>query len=226
MHRKNINMNFDKLFDEVLPGFYNLLKKVKNKTVTLKEIGINCNCDSYQSGNDCSHYRDFERFPWRFRIAQHKISFITFNDKIKCVESTRKAYEELSRFSMVWSAYEIYTRLFNLKPWDFFKELNDINVKIICNKIRKIDSEMKFTQFLIKHSYGENAEKNLKSFIGGDNSMLLFFAKEVRNMYVHGNLTANPAGLKSLQFANFLSDLSEFFIIEIKEHFRQISYKF
>ena len=56
--------------------------------------------------------------------------------------------------------------------------------------------------------------------------MLLFFAKEIRNMYVHGNLTANPDGLNSFQFARFLSDLSDFFIIEIKEHFREISYKY
>ena len=56
--------------------------------------------------------------------------------------------------------------------------------------------------------------------------MLLFFAKEVRNMYVHGNLTANPDGLSSIKFANFLSDLSEFFIVEIKEHFKEISYKY
>ncbi len=219
-------MIYDKVLDEVLPGFYNLLKKVNDETISLKDIGINCHCDKPINVKKCSHYRDFERFPWRFRIAQHKISFITFNEKIKCVESTRRAYEELSRFSMIWSSYEIYTRLFNLKPWDFFKELNDVRVKIICNKIRKIDSEKKFTEFLIKHSHGENAERNLKSFIGGNNSMLLFFAKEVRNMYVHGNLTANPDGLSSIKFANFLSDLSEFFIVEIKEHFREISYKY
>ena len=219
-------MDIDKILNEVLPGFPNLLNKINDGSITLKDIGINCFCSNQCQDHDkCKQYLDFERFPWRFRIAQHKVSFLTFNEEIKCVESTRRAYEELSRFSMVWSAYEIYTRLFDLKPWDFFKELNETRVKIICNKIRKIDNEKKFKKFLIKYSHGENADRDLNGFIGGNNSMLLFFAKEIRNMYVHGNLTANPDGLNSFQFARFLSDLSDFFIIEIKEHFREISYK-
>lgn len=222
-----MRMKTDIILEEVLPGYNNLFNKLQNNELLLKDIGIYCNCSSSQrNGSNCEHFQNLERFPWRFRIAQHKISYISFNEIIKCVDSTRKVYEELSRFSMIWSAYEAYVNLFNIKPWDFFKELDPIRVKILSNEIRKIDKERKFTKFLIKNSRSEAANRNLKNFIGGDNSMITFFAKEVRNIYVHGNLTANPDGIKTTDFAIFLSKLSDFFIIEIKDHFREISYKY
>ena len=51
----------------------------------------------------------------------------------------------------------------------------------------------------------------------------MFYCRNIRNMFVHGELSAGPNGLSATSFSNLLNDLSVFFIDEIKNHFLDIS---
>ena len=49
-------MDIDKILNEVLPGFPNLLNKIDDGSITLKDIGINCSCSSQCQNHDKCKY--------------------------------------------------------------------------------------------------------------------------------------------------------------------------
>ena len=222
--KKYTNYNkLRKIREQVLPGFNHVFDLIEDREYTLKDMGLNCSCNQF-SDRWCPHYYELKRFPWRFRMAQHSVTYTTENSIIECEESTRNGYESLSKFFMVWSAYEVYTRLFGIKPQTFYYGIRRERIKDICQKIRTLDTDKdgnhKLTEFLVKYCMSANSER-LNEFINGEDKWFLFFSKEIRNMYVHGNMSAAPNGIKAKDFSKFLDDLSLFFINEIKAHFKE-----
>ena len=209
--------------EEVLPGFNYIFDLIEDRKITPKDIGLNCKCNQF-SDRWCNHYYELKRFPWRFRMAQHSVVYTTDNPVIECEDSTRMGYESLSQFFMVYTAYEVYLNLFGIKPLSFYYGIRRKRIKEISKKIRTLDAKRdgkhRLTEFLVRYSTSINSNR-LNEFIQGDDQWFLYFAKEIRNMYVHGNLSAGPNGLPAKEFSLFLNDLSLFFINEIKAHFKE-----
>ena len=217
-----------KITEEILPGYNHVFDLIHDKKRTMKYFGFNCNCTEF-GGRRCTHYYQLRRFPWSFRTAQHNISLNTSNKLIKAQRKTERGYSSLIRFFMCWKSFESYTNLFGISPDKFFKGLNGKKIINICNQIRKTDRQTKegqhlLTEHLFLYCKSENAE-NLNFFINGDDSHFIFYCRSIRNMFVHGELSASPNGLSAIKFANLLDKLSEFFVAEIKNHFFNISLK-
>ena len=215
-----------KIREEILPGYNRVFDLIEDKKRTMKFFGFDCNCKEF-GGRRCTHYYQLRRFPWRFRMAQHDILFYTDNKLLSTQKKTGRGYSSLVKFFMVWNSFEVYTNLFGISPEKFFKNLSSRKIIKICNRIRKTDKRTNdgkylLTEHLFLYCQSENAEK-LNFFIKGDDSHFMFYCRNIRNMFVHGELSAGPNGLSATSFSNLLNDLSIFFIDEIKNHFLNVS---
>lgn len=56
-----------------------------------------------------------------------------------------------------------------------------------------------------------------------DKNNLFKVSRHLRNMYVHGELSARPNGVNAKKFSFFLQALTHFFISEIKANFSKKS---
>tara|TARA_Y100001970_G_C13992278_1_gene728834 strand:- start:74 stop:799 length:726 start_codon:yes stop_codon:yes gene_type:complete len=210
---------------ESLPGFNKIFDLIEKKEITLNELGIRCKCIQFPD-KKCDHYYQLRRFPWRFRMAQHCISFNTDNDNLKFDKETGNCYEQLGQFFMIWTAFEEYIRMFGVFPSQFSLFIPDAQISNLCRKLRSMDQDNKLVDFLIKHSKNSSGKKRLKSFKNGNNRWIIIYCQELRNMFAHGTLTANPNNLEAKEFSKFLTVLNKFFIKQIREHFSELSIKY
>ena len=159
-------------------------------------------------------------------MAQHRTKFLASSKEIECEPNTRICYEYLNQFFMVWSSLEVYCALFGLTLEKFFEECSNESIHYATELTRKFDRPINDKYLLGDHllSFSEADNPNLiYSFLKGDNTYFMFYCRHIRNMYVHGELSARPNGVKAKKFSFFLQALTSFFIREIKANFSRKS---
>ena len=234
--------------DATLPGFSKLKELIQSKQISLGDIGIggrtdsrdyktfkkcNCNWEKLEE-NYCEHYYEFRRFLWRFRLAQHDVLlYVKKNSKTNIEHiafdkraGTGAAYNQLNRFFMIWASYEKLVNMFGMTFKDFVYNVDQRKLENLCNYLRKMDEDWHLMNHLVKHAHSPYSKNRLNKFRHGQDSFFIYYCEELRHMFIHGNLTANPNKMPARNFSLFLKKLNDFLIREIRLHFKRLASKY
>lgn len=229
----------DNISKKTLPGLFKIVKAVESKSISLSELGVGsniypgnyksfevCNCHKLK----CNHYYELRRLTWRFRMAQHKSKLylvesdnIDLDIKFDKKEGTSRAYARLGQYFALYTCLERILEIFNLSLKDFIYEVKYHRLKEISFQLRKLDKNENIITHILRHSRKDSKEFQAKKFIDNNDTFITFYLIELRNMYAHGSLTANPNGLSANKFSLFLEMLNNFLISEIKDFFERKS---
>ncbi len=222
-----------KMNDEVLPGFNSFWNKFnhQNKELFFKKY-FDCDCNV----PNCYHFYALRRYIYRLRMALHSIKYRSDNKDIKASKEVLRGYAKLNQFVNMWLAYDDYKSLFIRKgeygSWKQF--MREGNLNDYCDKIRGSEKQAKYIddtliQFLKKfisnnqHLYPDQKErhiKNLDEFMRGKNANIIDLARQIRNAYNHGSITANVHDLKANLFEKILDNLIQAIYDFIKFNFK------
>ena len=227
----------DNISEKTLPGLFKIMKNLESGNISLSELGVGsyiipgkytsfkvCNCNKLE----CDHYYELRRFTWRFRMAQHKSrlylaesDYVHSDIKFDKKEGTSRAYARLSQYFALFTCVERIMDMFNLSLKDFIYEVKYHRLKEISSQLRKLDKNENIVSHILRHSRKDTKEFQARKFIDNNDTFITFYLVELRNMYAHGSLTANPNGLTAKRFARFLEELNNFLITEIKDFFER-----
>jgi len=150
------------------------------------------------------HIGDINRFGARFRVA-HAFKGVSLDG---FSSATANGYNALFRLMLVWSAFELFMDLLDLKQ----KALNDLLRKHgqseLQKQVRAIDVNDLFFNF-IHARVNEAHKKELANYLDDDPCNGTYLASSIRHIFVHGDLTPNAGGTEpdvTRQVCKVLSD--------------------
>ncbi|NQZ28470.1 MAG: hypothetical protein HRT55_19390 [Colwellia sp.] len=160
---------------------------------------------------------DINRFGSRFRLAS---SFKSLElDGYK--EPTENGYSALCRVFLCWSVYEIFLPLMGLKPNNTATLLSKYDSNGLATKIKELDSDNKFYQFIYER-VNKKHKTELDKYFNSDPCNPQYLASAIRHIFSHGQLTPNANEVLPETVVSICNLLSEFLIKVMDDSFSAV----
>lgn len=129
---------------------------------------------------------DVNRFGARFRVAKsfRSVTLDGFAD------STTRGYTALVRATLVYSAFEAFLDISGGTQAQTGKQLEAFGATTLASKIRKMDVDGRFYQFVQERCNGAH-KRELESYFHEDPFNVTYLLSAVRHGFAHGWLTPN-----------------------------------
>lgn len=150
---------------------------------------------------------EVNRFAARYRAANcfEEIRLRGFSN------NTQAGYSALCRLLLVYSAFEAYLRIAGLKQNGLSKALAEFGADDVLDRIRKIDSNDRFYNFIYQR-VNEAHKKELDSYFNTDACNIAYLASAIRHIFAHGWLSPSANGNESSNAAEICNVLSDFLL--------------
>lgn len=132
---------------------------------------------------------DINRFGARFRVA-HSFRGVTLDGY---GQTTANGYSALFRLMLVWSTFELFMQLVDIKQkslTDLLKKHGHVNLQA---QIRHHDQGDLLFKFIVAR-VNDTHKQELSNYFNDDPCNATYLASSIRHIFVHGDLTPNAGG--------------------------------